>query len=186
VRYALLYDVGLILGGSVLVALSAQWAVPLPFSPIPITGQTLAVLLVGALLGARRGSLCVLTYLLEGCAGLPVFAGARAGLGVLFGPTGGYLLGFVAAAWVSGWLAERGWDRRTGTAFLAMALGNVIIYAFGLAWLSRFVGGGHVLELGFLPFVPGDILKLILGTLLLPAGWRLLGHRGKAESGAIP
>ncbi len=185
-RHALLYDAGLVLGGTILVSLSAQWAIPLPFSPIPITGQTLAVLLVGALLGARRGTLCLLTYLLEGSAGLPVFAGGRAGVGVLFGPTGGYLLGFVAAAWVSGWLAERGWDRRRGTAFLAMALGNLAIYVFGMAWLSRFAGGGHVVELGLLPFVPGDILKLIIGTLLLPTGWRLLGRGGSAEGGGIP
>ena len=184
-RNALLYDAGLILGGSVLVSLSAQWAIPLPFSPIPVTGQTLAVLLVGALLGARRGALCLLTYLLEGCAGIPVFAGARAGMGVLFGPTGGYLLGFVAAAWAAGWLAERGWDRRAGTAFLALALGNVAIYVFGLAWLSRFVGGGHVIGLGLLPFVSGDILKLIIGTLLLPTGWRLLGRGGADGGGSI-
>ncbi len=111
-RYAGVYDAALILGASLLIALSARIAVPVPFSPAPITGQTLAVLLVGALLGSRRGALSVLAYLAEGAMGLPVFAGGGAGILWLLGPTGGYLFGFIAAAFVTGWLAERGWDRR--------------------------------------------------------------------------
>jgi biotin transport system substrate-specific component len=173
-RYALLYDATLVIAGSLLVALLAQFAVPLPFSPVPVTGQTLAVLMVGVLLGSRRGSLALLTYLAEGAMGLPVLAGGAAGLARLTGPTGGYLIGFVAAAFLVGWLAERGWDRRPETTLLAMVLGNVIIYAFGLPWLARFVGAGQVLAMGLWPFLPGDLGKILLATALLPWGWRLL------------
>jgi biotin transport system substrate-specific component len=174
-RHARLYDVALILGGSLLVALSAQIAMPLPFSPVPITGQTLAVLLVGALLGSRRGCLSLLTYLAEGALGLPVFAGWQAGLTHLAGPRGGYLVGFVVAAFVTGLLAERGWDRRVGTTLLAMLLGNVVIYACGVPWLAVWVGTARALPLGCYPFVPGDLLKLALAAWLLPSGWRVLG-----------
>lgn len=180
-RYARLYDIASIFCGSLFVALAAQVAIPLPFSPVPITGQTLAVLLIGALLGSRRGASCVLAYLAEGSLGLPVFAGGAAGLARLFGPTGGYLLGFVVAAYVTGLLAERGWDRRAGTALLAMLLGNGVIYAFGLPWLAVFVGMGRALPLGLYPFVAGDLVKLALAALLLPSGWRALGLKEKAE-----
>ena len=180
-RYALLYDTVLTIGGSLFVALSAQVAIPLPFSPVPITGQTLAVLLVGALLGSRRGSLCLLAYLTEGAVGLPVFAGGTAGLVHLLGPTGGYLMGFIPAAFLTGLLAERGWDRRIGTALLAMSAGNAVIYAFGLPWLALFTGGERVLALGLLPFVFGDIVKLVLAAALLPSGWKLLGGKSNGE-----
>ena len=180
-RYAFLYDIAWIAGGSLFIALSAQVAIPLPFSPVPITGQTLAVLLTGVLLGSRRGSLCLLAYLAEGISGLPVFAGGMAGPARLVGPTGGYLVGFIAAAFLTGLLAERGWDRRVTTTLLAMLLGNAAIYAFGLPWLARFVGGERVLALGLLPFIPGDFLKLILATMFLPSGWKLLGRKGGRE-----
>ncbi len=173
-RYALAYDAALILGGSFGIALSAQIAIPI--GPVPITGQTLAVLLVGALLGSRRGALCILAYLAEGAMGLPVFAGGGGGMGVIVGPTGGYLIGFVAAAYVTGLLAERGWDRRVGTTLAAMLLGNAALYLFGLAWLSGFVGSERVLASGLLPFVPGDLLKMALAAVLLPSGWKLLGR----------
>lgn len=177
-RYALLYDATLVIAGSLLVALLAQFAVPLPFSPVPVTGQTLAVLMVGMLLGSRRGSLALLTYLAEGAMGLPVLAGGAAGLARLTGPTGGYLIGFVAAAFLVGWLAERGWDRRPGTTLLAMLLGNAVIYVCGLPWLAHFVGVGRVLSLGLLPFLPGDLGKALLAMALLPWGWQLLDRRG--------
>lgn len=180
-RYALLYDVALIVGGSLFIALSAQVAIPLPFSPVPVTGQTLAVPLIGALLGSRRGGLSLLAYLAEGALGLPVFAGGTAGLARLMGPTGGYLVGFVPAAFLTGLLAERGWDRQVRTTLLAMFLGNVAIYALGLLWLARFVGGERVLASGLLPFIPGDLLKLILATMFLPPGWKLLRWRMKME-----
>lgn len=179
-RSALLYDAALVLGGSLFIALSAQIAVQLPFSPVPVTGQTLAVLLVGALLGSRRGALAVLAYIAEGLAGLPVFAGGAAGLARLAGPTGGYLIGFVVAAYVVGLLAERGWDRRFGTTVAAMTLGNGVIYAIGATWLAVFVGGAaQAWSLGVLPFLPGDALKIILAAVLLPGGWKLLGMRGR-------
>ena len=127
-----LYDIVLIIGGSLLVGLCAQVAVWLPFSPVPVTGQTFAVLMIGALFGARRGCFTMLAYIAEGAAGLPVFALGRAGLPILLGPTGGYLVGFVAAAYITGLLAEKGWDRRVGTTVLAMLLGSVGMYAFGL------------------------------------------------------
>ena len=179
-RSALLYDAALVLGASLVIALSAQVAIQLPFSPVPITGQTMAVLLVGALLGSRRGALAVMAYIAEGLAGLPVFAGATAGLARLFGPTGGYLVGFVAAAFLVGWLAERGWDRRFGKTLAAMTLGNLVIYAVGVVWLAVFVGGlSRAWSLGVLPFLPGDVIKIILAAVLLPGGWKLLGMRGR-------
>lgn len=169
-----LYNLGLILGFSILIGLSAQISIPLPFTPVPITGQTLTVLLTGAVLGSRRGALAVLTYLAQGFAGLPVFAGGKFGLATLFGPTGGYLLGFVVAAFVTGWLAERGWDRNFKTNALAMLAGNVVIYLVGLPWLAVFTGANQAIALGLLPFIPGDLLKLALATALLPIGWRLV------------
>ena len=175
-RSARLVDLALVVAGSLLLALSARVAIPLPFSPVPVTGQTLAVLLLGALLGSRRGPSAILLYLLAGALGLPGFAGGAAGLGRLAGPTGGYLVGFAVAAFLTGLLAERGWDRRAPTAFLAMLLGNGAVYACGLPWLAAFVGFDRVLALGLLPFVPGDLFKLVLATLVLPAGWRLLGQ----------
>lgn len=173
-RRAVRYDAALIIGGALVIALGARAALPLPFSPVPITGQTLAVLLVGALLGSRRGALSVLLYLAEGIAGLPVFAGGAAGPAYMLGPTGGYLIGFVAAAWLTGVLAGRGWDRRIGSTALAMLAGNAVIYAFGLPWLAAFVGAENALTLGLFPFLIGDLLKLVLAAVLLPSGWQVL------------
>ena len=126
------YDLALILAGSALIALSAQVAFPLPFSPVPVTGQTFGVLLVASLLGRARGTAAVLAYLAEGAAGLPVFAGAAAGPAKLIGPTGGYLTGFVLGAYVCGWLAERGWDRTPFKTTISMILGNIAIFVVAL------------------------------------------------------
>jgi biotin transport system substrate-specific component len=174
-HHALAYDAACIMAGSLFIALSAQIAIFVPFSPVPITGQTLAALLVGALLGSRRGSLAVILYLAEGAFGLGVFAGGGAGLLRLAGPTGGYLAGLVPGAFVTGWLAERGWDRHVWTTILAMLAGNAVIYLCGLPWLAHFVGTGRVLAAGLLPFVPGDLVKVAVAAALLPAGWQLLG-----------
>ncbi len=174
--YALIYDLACILAGTLFIASSARMAIPLPFSPVPVTGQTLAVLLMAVLLGSHRASLCALTYLAEGAVGYPVFARGAAGVAHLLGPTGGYLFGFVAAAYAVGLLAERGWDSRYSTAFLAMLAGNVIIYLFGLPWLAVFVGWERTLALGLLPFIPGDVAKLLVATALLPWGRRLLAR----------
>jgi len=162
----------LVLGGSLAVALLAQASVRLPFTPVPITGQTLGVLLVGTLLGSRLGALAVGLYVLEGAAGLPVYAGLKGGLPVLLGPTGGYLLGFVVAAYAVGWLAERRWDRHVFKTVTAMLFGNALIYAVGLPWLGQLVGWESVLNLGLWPFVPGDLLKVALAAALLPSAWR--------------
>lgn len=172
-----LYDSSLVLGGSLFLALSAQIAIPLPFSPVPITGQTFAVLVIGMLFGRWRGATAVLAYLAEGCAGLPVFAEGKAGLAVLLGPTGGYLASFVPAAFLAGYLAERGWDRKISTTFLAMILGNIIIFGLGAAWLSKFVGANNALSMGVYPFLAGDVVKIGLATVALPGAWKLLGKR---------
>jgi len=171
----------LVLGASVLIALAAQVAIPLPFNLVPVTGQTFAVLLVGALLGSRRVALSLLAYLAEGVVGLPVFAGGSGGLARLLGPTGGYLLGFVASAWVVGWLCEQGWGRRVKTALLAMLAGNIVIYLCGLLWLAHFVGAERVLALGLLPFIPGDLVKLALATSALSSGQKMLGWAGSEK-----
>jgi len=183
--YAGLYDVALIIGGSLLIALTAQLAVGWP---VPITGQTFAVLMIGALLGAKRGSLSVLVYIMEGAAGLPVFASGGSGFAWLLGPTGGYIVGFVAAAYIVGLLAEKGWDRRIGRTILAMIFGNVVIYTFGLLWLCCLiflmkvpVGSNMVLAEGLYRFIPGDLLKIVLAAVLLPSGWKLLGYSGLAS-----
>jgi len=162
--------------GSVLIVLCAR--IEIPLTPVPITAQTFGVLLVGALLGSRRGVISLLLYLGFGAMGLPVFAGGASGLARFAGPTAGYLFGFVAAAAVVGWLCERGWDRRVGTTALAMLFGMAALYSFGTIWLSRFVGWERVLAVGVLPFIPGDLLKLTLATVVLPSGWLLLAGPG--------
>lgn len=172
---ALWYDLALIVAGSLLVALSAQLAFYLPFSPVPVTGQTFAVLLVGLVLGSKRGSASMVTYLLEGAVGLPVFAQGASGLATFAGPTAGYLLGFVAAAFVVGFLAEKGWDRSPWLTAAAMILGNLVIYLFGLPWLGWLFGFDKMLTFGFWPYLPGDVFKIALAMISLPTAWKLVG-----------
>ncbi len=160
---------------SVFVALTAQIKIELGFTPVPITGQTLGVLVTGALLGSRRGTLALALYLVEGAVGLPVFAGGASGLARIFGPTGGYLLAYPLAAGLVGLLAERGWDRTVWRAGIAMLMGNLLIYLIAVPWLSFFVGSIQLaFAKGMWPFVIGDALKLTLGALALPGGWKLL------------
>jgi biotin transport system substrate-specific component len=170
-------DLTLVVGGSLAIAAAAQLRLVLPFTPVPVTGQTFAVLLIGALLGARRGAAAAMTYLALGVMGLPVFSAAPPGPAALFSPTAGYLVGFVGAAWVTGTLSERGWDRRPWTAALAMFLGSLVIFACGLLWLGRFIGWSNVLQQGLFPFIPGDLIKIALATALLPTSWKLFGRR---------
>jgi biotin transport system substrate-specific component len=172
-------EVALMLGGSLLIALLAQLQFVLPFSPVPITGQTFAVLLLGAIYGSMRGPATVLTYLALGVMGLPVFAGGAFGVAKLVGPTAGYLVGFLAAAYVVGVLSERGWDRKPWATAISMIIGNGMIYVTGVLWLSRFVGWQAVPSTGVLPFLAGDALKIVLATILLPAGWKLVGRSGQ-------
>ena len=176
---AWMYDIALIMCGSFVIAVSAQLSVPV--WPVPLTGQTFAVLLIGMLLGPWRGAICVLTYLAEGAAGLPVFASGNGGLAYMFGTTGGYLIGFVLAAFVAGSMARLGWDRNFPTTIFAMLLGNLCIYALGLAWLVLLLWAGRVdssltgiLVKGLFVFIPGDIVKAVLAAVLLPSGWKLL------------
>jgi len=172
-------DVTLVVAGSLLTAALAQLAVRLPFTPVPVTGQTLGVLLVGAALGARRGAASMALYLAEGAAGLPVFAGGTAGPLVLLGPTSGYLFGFVPAAFVVGLLAERGLDRRLPGAILAFAAGTAVIFVCGLGRLAGVVGPEAVLAAGLWPFLPGAAIKIALAASLLPATWKLVGDRDR-------
>ena len=168
-----------IVAGSLVVAALARLAYMLPFTPVPVTGLTLGVLLVGAALGSRRGAAALALYLAQGAAGLPVFAGGGAGLAWLLGPTAGYLWSAPLAAWVVGRLAEKRWDRTPSTAFVAMLAGNASIYAVALPWLGLFVGPGEVLVAGLLPFIVGDLVKATLATVLLPAAWRIIGPAGR-------
>ena len=160
-------QVALVLGFSLLTALAAQVVIPL--YPVPITGQTFAVLLAGALLGPRLGALAMFAYLFEGASGLPVFRGGGAGVAYMTGATGGYLFAYPVAAYVTGLLAERGWDRRFVTAAAAMLAGSLLILAGGWLWLSR--------------FVVGDLVKVALAAAALPMGWALVGRRKKGPRG---
>jgi len=173
----LAHDAVAVVVASLFIAVCAQVQIPLPFTPVPLSGGTLGVLYTGALLGSRRGSAAVLLYLLEGSVGLPFFSGGAAGYVHLMGPTGGYLAGFPVGAFVTGFLAERGWDRTPGKAFLAMLAGSAPIFALGLLGLSRFVPSSTLLAQGLWPFVPGDIVKSAVSAGLLPLGWKLLGKR---------
>lgn len=153
--------------GSVAIAIAAQIAIPFPGSPVPVTAQTFALLVVGISLGARRGALALALYLLEGALGLPVFAGGAAGPAAFIGPTAGYLLAFPLAALVAGALAapRSSWLRIA----LASFASHAVVFAFGLAWLARFVGAEHVFAVGLVPFLPGEALK-IAATVLVFAG----------------
>lgn len=174
---ARVYDASLIAGFSLIVALAAQVSIPLPFTPVPVTLQTLAVVLTGALLGSRRGTLAILLYLAEGFAGLPVFSLGRAGFIHLFGPTGGYLVGFVAAAWLTGFLVERKLAAYLPGALVVLILGHLVPYVTGVAWLGiSAVGFPKAFALGFLPFLIGDAMKVAVSVGVL-AGANILGAR---------
>ncbi len=170
-----LRDLLLISVGALFVAILAQVKIPLPFTPVPLTGQTFAVLLVAAALGSKRGAAAMAFYIVLGSFGLPVFAGGAAGMAYLSGATLGYLIGFVAAAYVVGLLAERGLERNLRTSILPFLAGTVIIYAFGVAWLAVILGSfGKAVAAGLVPFVAGDIIKLFAAALALPAAWKVV------------
>jgi biotin transport system substrate-specific component len=164
------HQVALVVAGVALLSLSAQVRLPLPFTPVPVTGQTFAVLFLGASLGSRLAVGSAGGYWLAGACGLPVFNGGSGGWAVVSGPTGGYLLGFAAAAFVVGWFAERGWDRGP-TILFPLLLGEALIYIFGLPWLACFVGPRQVLQAGLFPFMVGDAVKVAAVTAALPGGW---------------
>ncbi|TCL88432.1 biotin transport system substrate-specific component [Curtobacterium sp. PhB142] len=174
----------LVLGGALLTAGAAQVSVPL--WPVPITGQTLAVLLVGSALGARRGALSMLVYALLGVIGLPVFAGGSAGVGVLVSPSGGYIVGFVAAAALVGWIAERFGDRPLRNSVLSFVLGTVVTFAVGMVWLAVSLGLNlqQTLEFGLYPFVLGGAVKALLGAGAISLGWTAAVRRRVAARDA--
>lgn len=172
-------DVALVVAGALLIYLTARVAIPVPGSPVPITGQTFGVLLVGGALGFRRGLVGVALYVLLGVVGLPFFAEGKGGISVIWGATGGYLVGFMVAGALVGRLAELGWDRRLGGALGAMLLGSVVIYAIGLPWLGVVTSASpaETIEQGLTPFLFGDALKLILAAVLFPVAWWVVGRR---------
>lgn len=167
-------DLLLIATGAFFLAALAQIVIVLPFTPVPITGQTFGVVLLGAVLGSKRGASSILLYITEATLGLPFFAGSASGLRVLTGATAGYLVGFVVAAYAVGWLAERGLERSVRTSIIPFLAGTVIIYVCGVAWLSVVLGSfSKAIALGLLPFLVGDTLKLIAASLVLPGAWKL-------------
>jgi biotin transport system substrate-specific component len=172
-------DVLLVVAFAVLIGVAAQVAVPLPFTPVPISGQTFAVLLGGAALGWRRGLAGTWLYLAVGLAGVPWFSEGHGGLVVLQRASFGYVIGFILAAGLVGALAARGMDRTPPRTAVTMVLGNVVIYAAGVPWLMAVTGAGLAegLALGVLPFLLGDALKVALAAGLLPAAWHLTGRR---------
>ena len=180
-RVTLVRDIALVVGFALVTTLFAQLAVNI--GPVPITGQTFAVLLAGALLGSKRGALSQLTYVAMGAMGAPIFANWLGGPAIIAGPTGGYLVGFIPAAFAVGYLAEHGWDRRVWSTALAMLVGSVVLYTFGLSWLwvwmSRYTPGEAVLAAGLTPFLAGDAIKIALAAVALPSGWALLNRFGR-------
>lgn len=177
-------NITMVVAGAALTAGAAQ--IVIPMWPVPITGQTFAVLLVGTTLGALRGALSMVLYIALGALGLPIFTEGSAGWQVIAGPTGGYLVGFVLAAVLTGWLAQRSWDRKIVGAGVAFLAGTAVIYAVGLPWLAVALGQlgypndlGATLQSGLLPFVPGDILKAIAAGVLLPVTWKLVSRAKK-------
>lgn len=168
----------LMVGFALFTALAAQVVIPIPANPVPITGQTFAVLLTGAVLGSRAGAGSQLIYWVMGAAGLPFYSNATGGWEAATGATAGYLVGFVVAAWVVGKLAERGQDRTIDSALPAFLAGNMIIYIFGVTWL--FISVPSITSMlqasavGFFPFAIGDALKILAAGLLLPAAWKMI------------
>lgn len=171
----------LVVGGTVLTALAAQLSFHVPWTPVPYTGQTAAVLLVGTALGWRLGALSMLLYVLAGVVGAPVFSAGAHGIDQLLGYTGGYLVAFVIAAAAVGRLAERGWDRNIGRAAALMVVGNLAIYAIGVPVLAVVLEMTPIdaIQNGALVFLPWDALKIVLAAGLLPAAWRLAGRSGR-------
>ncbi|HEX7834176.1 MAG TPA: biotin transporter BioY [Pseudolysinimonas sp.] len=167
----LVVDITLVVLGAAFVGGLAQLYVPL--WPVPVTGQTLGVLLVGATLGAVRGALSLAVYALLGIVGVPWFSEASSGFGVIAGPTGGYIIGFIASAALVGWLSQREWDRKIFKALATFLGGSLIVFAFGLPWLAFSLGIGVelTLEYGLYPFILGGIIKAAIAALLLPAAW---------------
>ena len=171
---ARLRDFWLVFTGALFVALFAQVKIALPFSPVPLTGQTFAVLLIGATLGSKRGATSMILYTTMGALGLPFFAGGASGIAYLSGATLGYLVGFIIAAYFVGKLAERGLERNLRTSLIPFIVGMLIIYAFGATWLTILFGAEKAFAFGVLPFLVGDMIKLLVAAVVLPTVWKFV------------
>jgi biotin transport system substrate-specific component len=174
-----LRDVALVVAGAVLIFLTAKVSIPIPGNPVPITLQTFGVFVVGGGLGLRRGAAATFLYVALGTVGLPVFAEGKSGTDIIFGATGGYLVGFIVAGALVGRLAELGWDRRFGGALGATALGTLVIYAFGAPWLAATTGMSlaKAIDVGVVPFLLGDVIKLVAAAVVFPVAWWVVGRR---------
>ena len=173
VARSLLSDALLVVGGAAFTGLLAQVVIPL--QPVPITGQTLAVLLVGSTLGAVRGALAMVVYAVLGIVGVPWFSDATSGWHIVAGPTGGYIVGFILAAGLTGWLAQRQWDRRVVGAFVSFMAGTGVTFAIGLPWLAASLGLNleQTLNAGLYPFIIGGVIKALLAAGIIPLAWKL-------------
>lgn len=179
----LLQSLAVIVVGSLLLTASAKFEIPL--TPVPFTFQTLVVLALGVVFGPTLGAATVLAYLAQGAMGMPVFAGTPEkgiGLAYMMGPTGGYLLGFAVAAYVTGWLARAKWDRNIVTMAFAMVIGNLVIYAFGVTYLSSLIGYEKAIEFGLKPFIVFDIVKIVAAAVIIPSVWKMVGGSKPSES----
>jgi biotin transport system substrate-specific component len=173
-------DAGLVIAGAAVVALLAQ--VEIPLWPVPITGQTLGVIVVGAALGAWRGAAALTTYMLVGLAGLPVFAGFTGTLAAVGKPSFGFVIGFIVSAFVAGWFAERAWDRRPALAFIGFAAASIVPFLFGIPYMAFILNVGMgldysfagLLEVGLLPFILGGLIKAALAAAIIPGAWALV------------
>lgn len=174
-------SVSLAVAFSLLTALAAQ--IVIPVGPVPITAQTFAVLLTGALLGSRLGAMAMIVYLVEGASGLPFFYGGHGGIVHLLGPTGGYLIAFPAAAFITGAFAENGWDKRFYSAVAAMAVGSIVILLAGWAWFSILMHTAPMaaFKLSVMPHIAGDIIKILLAAAVLPTGWAVLKRKASQK-----
>jgi biotin transport system substrate-specific component len=164
----------LVVAASALIAIAAQIAIPIPFSPVPLTMQPLAVIFLGAALGSTRGAAAAALYLLQGFSGLPVFAQGAGGAAWLIGPTAGYLLSYPLAAWVAGFVSERGWGHSVVRSITGMLLALTVIYLGGWSWLAALIGPAAAFAAGVVPFVLADIVKVALGAALLPKAEAIL------------
>jgi biotin transport system substrate-specific component len=176
-------DAALVVGAACFVGLLAQFSIHLGFTPVPITGQTMGVLLAGSALGWRRGGIAMALYVLAGLVGIPWYAQHAHGWSVLSGASGGYLVGFILAGLLCGWLADRGNDRKIMSSAGSMVVGNIVIYICGAAWLahSLHLTIAQTMAEGVTPFYIGDLIKLVLASMLLPGAWYLVGRSRSAR-----
>lgn len=172
-RLSMTFSLGSILAGSLFIAALAQIAIPLGFTPIFLTLQTFALFLLSAVLGSRKGALAVLAYIAEGAIGFPVFSNGGSGIAYLLGVSGGYLLGYVLLVFITGYLLEKGWKEHLFTTLLALVIGEAMMLLCGSLYLGFFCGFSSAFQLGALPFLIGDLLKILTALFLIRGGWRL-------------